>query len=56
MQEELCRVRGRPKMAWMYGVKRAVEKRGVNVDRAKELACDRSEWRAFVKCANKDAV
>ena len=43
------RVRGRPKMAWMDGVKRAVEKRGVNVDRAKKLACDINEWRALVK-------
>ena len=49
------RVRGRPKMAWMDGVKRAVEKR-VNVDRAKELASDRSEWRVFVKCATNDVA
>ena len=48
--------RGRPKMAWMDGVKRAVEKKGVNVDRAKELACDRSEWRAFAKYTTNDAA
>ena len=51
-----ARVRGRPKMAWMDGVKRAVEKRGVTVDRAKELAYDRSEWRAFVKYMTNDAA
>ena len=45
---EGVRGRGRPKLGWMDGVKRAVEERGVNVDGAKELACDRSEWRAFV--------
>ena len=49
-------MRGRPKMVWMDGVKRAVEKRGVNVDRAKELACYRSEWRAFVRCTTNDAA
>ena len=40
--------RGRPRVGWMDGVKVALNKRGMDVDEAKERARNRNEWRATV--------
>ena len=41
--------RGRPRAGWMDGVKKALNKRGMDVKEAKERARNRNEWRAIVK-------
>ena len=41
-------VRGRPKLGWMDGVKKALNDRGMNVTEASERARNRNEWRAIV--------
>ena len=40
--------RGRPRLGWMDGVKRALRERGINVTEAKERARNRNEWREIV--------
>ena len=40
------RVRGRPKLGWMDGVKLALGNRGMMVETARQCAKDRKEWRA----------
>ena len=47
------RVRGRPRLGWMDGVKVALGNRGMTVEgivglRARQCAKDRKEWRALV--------
>ena len=42
------RVRGRPRLGWMDGVKVALGDRGRTVDAARQFAKDRKEWRALV--------
>ena len=42
------RVRGRPRLGWMDGVKVALGDRGVAVKAARRCAKDRKEWRALV--------
>ena len=42
------RVRGRPKLGWMDGVKVALGNRGMPVETARQCAKDRKEWRALV--------
>ena len=42
------RVRGRPRLAWMNGVKVALGSRGMTVEAARQWAKDRKEWRALV--------
>ena len=42
------RVQGRPRLAWMNGVKEALGNRGMNVEAARQSAKDRKEWRALV--------
>ena len=42
------RVRGRPRLGWMDGVKVALGNRGMTVDAARQCAKDRKEWRALV--------
>ena len=42
------RVRGRPRLGWMDGVKVALGNRGMTVEAARECAKDRKEWRALV--------
>ena len=42
------RVRGRPRLGWMYGVKVAVDNRGVTVEAARQCAKDWKEWSALV--------
>ena len=42
------RVRGRPRLGWMDGVKVALGNRGMTVDSARQCAKDRKEWRALV--------
>ena len=42
------RVRGRPKLGWMDGVKVALGNRGMTVKAARQCAKDRKEWRALV--------
>jgi len=42
------RPRGRPKFAWMNGVKRAVNARGMSIEDARVCATDRVAWRALV--------
>ena len=42
------RVRGRPRLGWMDGVKVALFNRGMTVEAARQCAKDRKEWRALV--------
>ena len=42
------RPRGRPKFAWLNGVKRAVNARGMSIEDARVCATDRVAWRALV--------
>ena len=42
------RVRGRPMLGWMDGVKVALGNRGMTVEAARQCAKDRKEWRALV--------
>ena len=42
------RVRGRPRLSWMDGVKVALVNRGMTVEAARQCAKDRKEWRALV--------
>ena len=42
------RVRGRPKLGWMDGVKVALGNRGVTVEAARQCAKKRKAWRALV--------
>ena len=40
--------RGRPKMKWMDGVKKALSSRNLTVEQSKVVARDRSAWRKIV--------
>ena len=42
------RVRGRPMLGWMDGVKVALGNTGMTVEAARQCAKDRKEWRALV--------
>ena len=42
------RVRGRPRLRWMDGVKVALGIRGMTVEAARQCAKDRKEWRALL--------
>ena len=42
------RVRGRPRLGWMDGVKVSLGNRGMTVVAARQCANDRKEWRALV--------
>ena len=42
------RVRGRPRLAWMDGVKVALGNRLMTVEAARQCTKDRKEWRALV--------
>ena len=42
------RVRGRPRLDWMDGVKVALGNRGMTVEAARQCAKDWKEWRALV--------
>ena len=42
------RTRGRPRMCWMDGVKRALDVRGLSVEQGRMIARDRNEWRKIV--------
>ena len=42
------RVRGRPRLGWMDGVKVALGNRGMTVKAARQCAVDRKEWRSLV--------
>ena len=42
------RPRGRPRMGWMDGVKRALDARGMSVEQGRVVVRDRNEWRAVV--------
>ena len=44
------RVRGRPRLGWMDGVKVALGNRGVTVEAARQFAKDRKVWRAWYIC------
>ena len=41
------RVRGKPRLGWMDGVKVALGNRGMSVEAARQCAKDRKEWRAL---------
>ena len=41
--------RGRPRLGWMDGVKRALQNRGMDVREARECARNRNDWRAIVR-------
>ena len=43
------RVRGRPRLGWLAGVKMALGNRGMTVEDARESAKDRKEWRVLVQ-------
>ena len=42
------RVRGRPRLGWMDGVKVTLDNRGMTVEAARQCTKDRKEWRALV--------
>ena len=42
------RVRSRPRLSWMDGVKVALGNRGVTVEAERQCVKDRKEWRALV--------
>ena len=42
------RVRGRPRLGWMDGVKVALGNRGMTVEAARQCEKDHKEWRALV--------
>ena len=42
------RVRGRPRLGWMNGVKVALGNRGMTVEAERQCAKDRKAWRALV--------
>ena len=42
------RVRGKPRLGWMDGVKVALGNRGMTVEATRHFAKDRKEWRARV--------
>ena len=42
------RVRGRPRLGWIDGVKVALGNRGMNMEAARQCAKDRKAWRALV--------
>ena len=42
------RVRGRPRLGWMGGVKVALGNRGMTVEAARQCAKDRKAWTALV--------
>ena len=42
------RVRGRPRLGWMEGVKVALGNKGMTVEAARQCAKDRKAWRALV--------
>ena len=42
------RVRGRPRLGWMDGLKVALGNRGMPVEAARQCAKDRKAWRALV--------
>ena len=44
------RVRGRPKLGWMVGVKVALGNKGMTVEAARQSAKDWKEWRAWCRC------
>ena len=48
MAESGGRVRGRPWLGWMDGVKAALGNRGMTVEAARQCEKDRKEWRALV--------
>ena len=41
--------RGRPRLGWMDGVRKALQDRGMDVGEAKERARDRNDWRVIVR-------
>ena len=43
------RVRCRPRLGWMDGVKVALGNRGMTVEAARQCAKDRKKWRAWVQ-------
>ena len=42
------RVRGRPRLGWMDGVKVALGNRGMTAEATRQCAKDRKAWRALV--------
>ena len=42
------RPKGRPKFGWMDGVKQALERRDMSLEKARVRAMDRREWRTVV--------
>ena len=42
------RVRGKPRLGWMDGVKVALGNRGMTAEAARQCANDRKQWRALV--------
>ena len=47
-EESGGRVRGRPRLGWMDGVKVVLGNRGMMVETARQCTKDRKEWRALV--------
>ena len=50
LMAEVCggRVRGRPRLDWMDGLKVALDNRGMTVEAARQCDKDRKAWRALV--------
>ena len=43
------RVRGRPRLSWIDGMKMALGNRGMPVEAARQCTKDQKEWRALVQ-------
>ena len=46
------RVRGRPRLGWMAGVKVALGNRGMTMEAARQCAKHHKEWRALIYLCN----
>ena len=42
------RVRGRPRLGWIYSVNVSLGNRGITVEAARQCAKDRKEWRPLI--------
>ena len=50
LMAEVCggRIRGRPRLGWVDGVKVALGNKGMTEEAARQCTKDRKEWRALV--------
>ena len=49
------RLRERPRMGWMDGMKKVLNEKGMSVQQGRMILFDRCEWKV-VKCMNNDSI